>query len=460
MKLPELLYRIKVLEERLNLLEQQNTVLRKENAHLRERLSKYEVSKNSRNSSLPPSRDQNRPKPNQSLRKASGKPKGGQPGHKGNTLKMVSHPDTVVDLIPDYCSDCGSSLVQAASSLSSIRQQIDLPPIQPVYTEYRSYSKQCSCGKVCVGDFPTQVKASISYGPTIEGLVSYLHARQYLPYGRMKEVLNDLLHIPISEAGIECLLKRFATKASPVYDLIRQRLSYSKVVGSDETSVVVNGKNHWMWTWQNSKMTYIAHSPNRSKTTIAQHFPKGFPNSVLVSDGWKPQLNTPAMAHQSCIAHLLRKLNYLIERYPQANWASDFQELLYDALELHKQWQEDKQIKPSSRNAIIYRLEKLLQHPPDKKDKQLYTFFKRMLREQQHLFVFLYIENLPPDNNASERAIRNVKVKQKISGQFKNQQTAQNFAVIRSVIDTAIKNGMEILNALALIAKNEAQFTY
>jgi transposase len=76
-----------------------------------------------------------------------------------------------------------------------------------------------------------------------------------------------------------------------------------------------------------------------------------------------------------------------------------------------------------------------------------------MLREKQHIFTFLFNENVPPDNNASERAIRNVKVKQKISGQFKEEHAAQNFAKIRSVIDTTIKNGLNVLEALALIAK-------
>jgi transposase len=76
------------------------------------------------------------------------------------------------------------------------------------------------------------------------------------------------------------------------------------------------------------------------------------------------------------------------------------------------------------------------------------------------LFTFLFIEDVPPDNNASERAIRNVKVKQKVSGQFKIEQAAQNFAKIRSVIDTTIKNGFNVLESIALIAKLEFQFEY
>jgi len=75
--------------------------------------------------------------------------------------------------------------------------------------------------------------------------------------------------------------------------------------------------------------------------------------------------------------------------------------------------------------------------------------------ERQNLFTFLFIRDVPPDNNGSERAVRNIKVKQKIYGQFKLGTTAQNFAQIRSVIDTAIKNGLNVLDTLSLIAKLE-----
>jgi len=80
-----------------------------------------------------------------------------------------------------------------------------------------------------------------------------------------------------------------------------------------------------------------------------------------------------------------------------------------------------------------------------------------MVRLKDYVFPFLFFPEIPPDNNASERAIRNVKVKQKISGQFKTILAAQNFAMIRSIIDTIIKNGQNILNGLNLIAKFEYQ---
>ncbi len=125
------------------------------------------------------------------------------------------------------------------------------------------------------------------------------------------------------------------------------------------------------------------------------------------------------------------------------------------SIKLKNKWdfQSDKQLTESA--SIVQCLEYLLDDPPDQKHKELYTFYKRTRKERQHIFTFLSIADVPPNNNASERAIRNVKVKQKISGQFKVGQAAQNFAKIRSVIDTTIKNSLNVLEALAIIAKFE-----
>lgn len=447
----DLLIRLEKLERRILELEG----FEKQNEMLRARLSKYEHPKNSRNSSMPPSKDENGPKKNQSLRKPTGKKPGGQLGRKGKTLEMTVNPDSIIALQPDYCNSCGLSLEKATSVLASSRQVVDIPPIKAFWTEYRTYSKHCACGCRTTADFPKGVDSTVSYGSNIEGLIGYFHARQYLPFARMKEMLNVIFNIDISEGGIHYLLNRFADKTTPFYDLIGQRVSNSPVVGTDETGAKVNGNKHWFWTWQTPKLTYITHCDTRGKAAIDSHFPKGFPNSTLVHDGWRPQTGTLAKHHQTCLPHLLRHLNYLNEKYSNTTWGQHFKTLLYDAIMLIKE--NETQKKKPRRTKIIQRLERLLEDPPDKENKELYTFYKRMLRERQHLFTFLFIENVPHDNNASERAIRNIKVKQKISGQFKTTRAAQNFAKIRSVIDTTIKNGENVLGALVLIAELRPQ---
>lgn len=444
---------IESLMARLEALEKENGTLRARISELEERLARYENPKNSGNSSVPPSKDENRPKRNQSLRRPSGKKPGGQPGRKGNTLKMTADPDKVIDLRPDYCHDCGSSLADVPPVVDRIRQVVDIPPIRAVWTEYRAYARQCNCGCRTVADFPEGAGSPVGYGSNIEGLIGYFHSRQYLPFKRMQEMMNDVFNVDISEGGIHYLLGRFADRITPAYEMIRKRVERSTVVGTDETGIKVNGDRHWFWTWQSALLTYIAHSVTRGKAAIDGHFPNGFPGATLVHDGWRAQTATLAGHHQTCLPHLLRHLNYLDEKYGGQQWADSFRKLLHDAMELDRAAEKGA----VERTKIVQRLERLLEKPPDKKQRELYTFYRRMCRERQHLFTFLFIEDVPPDNNASERAIRNVKVKQKISGQFKNERTAQNFAKIRSVIDTTIKNDMNVMEALALIAKLQPQ---
>jgi transposase len=76
-----------------------------------------------------------------------------------------------------------------------------------------------------------------------------------------------------------------------------------------------------------------------------------------------------------------------------------------------------------------------------------------MLKYKDFILTFLYHPKVPPDKNGSERAIRNIKVKQKVSGQFKSWKGVNNFLILRSITDTALNNKQPVLNALNLIAK-------
>ncbi len=117
---------------------------------------------------------------------------------------------------------------------------------------------------------------------------------------------------------------------------------------------------------------------------------------------------------------------------------------------MHDCWKSHFQ--PDVQTALENRLEKLLACELDEKLKELVSFRKRMLKYKDYILSFLYHPKVPPDNNGSERAIRNVKVKQEISGQFKLWKRVENFMVLRSITDTAMKNDQNVLKALNLIA--------
>ena len=441
------------LERKAALFEEKAKLLQRENDILKDKLAKYENPKNSNNSSVPPSKDENRPFKSKSLRKKTGRKPGGQKGHKGTTLEMVSDPNEIIDHAPEHCECCGKDLVDKPGKLVERKQVVDIPPIEPVVTEHRVYEKECSCGHVTISSFPKGVQAPVSYGPMIESLTGYFHSRQYIPFLRMHELFRDIFSIPISEGGIHCLLNRLSTKALPFYQRIRDMVTNSQVVGTDETGARLNGKKIWVWTWQNDRFTWLRGTNNRGYKTIEENFPEGFKESVFVHDCWKSHFKPDVYTHQLCTAHLLRELNYLEERYNH-RWPVRFRKLILDGIELKKKLDPGEYYQPiEQRTELEDMLKKLLASRLDEKHKELVSFHKRMLKYKDYILTFLYHPKVPPDNNGSERAIRNVKVKQKISGQFKSLKGVENFMVLRSITDTALKNDENVLKNLNLIAR-------
>ena len=448
---------MKAEQERIKELEKENANLRLLVEDLLAKVNKLQNRKNSNNSSIPPSKDGNRPKKTKSLRKKSGKKPGGQKGHPGTTLSMTGTPDIIVEHKPKICINCGSELGQKGMALSGRRQVIDIPDIVPHYTEYRVFKKTCMCGSLNSGDYPPNVNAPISYGPNIESLIAYLYSRQYLPSERMQELFRDVYGLPISEGSIFNILGRFVKKSVPVYGYIREKIANGKVVGADETGIRIDGEMNWGWTWQNNEATYITVSPNRGPQTISDNFEKGLPKTILVHDCWKPHFKSGANSHQICTAHLLRELKYFEERFSH-HWPTSFRKILLDALALKKKFKRTDYYYPNKeRENLKIRLQKLLDEELPSGMKDMETFQNRMCRYKDYLFTFLQRPDVPPDNNGSERAIRNVKVKQKISGQFKTFFGANSFAMLRSITDTCLKNKQNVLNALKTIANYQPE---
>jgi transposase len=147
-----------------------------------------------------------------------------------------------------------------------------------------------------------------------------------------------------------------------------------------------------------------------------------------------------AKNNQICLAHLLRDLNFLIEKEAHV-FATDFKAQLTEVFFIKKEqiqnqqaWQSGGERAVKMENKVARFLSRGLnkgQYP------QITTFQQSMRKYRNYLLPCLYDIEIPPDNDGSERAIRNIKVKQKISSQFKTGQ--QTFCAIRSVIDTLLK---------------------
>jgi len=442
----------KQLRRIISKLENTIIILTKRIDFLEDELRKTKLNKNSSNSSKPPSSDYSKPKRNQSLREKSQKKSGGQPGHEGRTLEFQDNPNEIIELKPNYCNKCGCSLENEEAHLHSRRQLIDIPPpVKPIVKEYQQYYRHCpDCGHEQKSSYPSGVDNYIQYGSNIEAIISYLSFYQYLPYKRLQELLLNLFNLSLSQGTIDNILNRMFRKSLPIHERIKQSVSRSNCIGSDETSVKVNGNKWWVWVWQNTKDTYISCSDNRGSKTIDAIFPEGFKNALLCSDRWAAQLKTIAKGHQLCVAHLLRELNF-IEELDKTDWAKRLKGLLKKALMLKTSQLEYSRDEPKVIE-LEHDLEELLQEDiPGTKYKKTRTLQKSLQKNRDSLLTFLYHKEVTADNNASERAVRNVKVKQKVSGQFKSNHNI--FCTLRSIIDTCLKREVDVMFALKSISR-------
>jgi len=209
-------------------LRQKIAALEQENSDLRRRFGK-----NSSNSSKPPSSDGpgKKPRITGGLRGKSGKPSGGQAGHKGDTLRQVANPDITVQHTASCCAHCRAGLSAAMVTGSEKRQVFDIPAPRLEVTEHQAQIYQCAqCRKVTKAPFPSGVISPAQYGPRLRGWAIYLNVQQLVPEERVVEIIGDMTGAKgLCAATIVTWGMRKAEEWQPVEARIRARLATEPV---------------------------------------------------------------------------------------------------------------------------------------------------------------------------------------------------------------------------------------
>lgn len=410
----------------------------KEISDLKERLSKYEKPElNSTNSSTPPTGESIKAKAirrTKSLRKKSSKKSGGQPGHKGYTLMTNDEPDEIVGHSPCFCQHCGKSLEDIPAQKIRKTQVIDIEMPKVKTTEHHYFEKVCSCGHHNKVDAPNY---RVSYGKNLRAMVVYLLHVQCLSMERVSETVSDFFHRKISQGTVSNIIKEIGKKSEFAYEEIRKRIEKSPVAGADETGAAVGKELHWNWIFQTDVLTYVYQMKSRGIKAIDAKFPDGLPNTALVTDRHGSYFKMKVKKHQVCLAHLLRNAEYLNELDEEQDWSKRFQKCLRDAIALRK----SKIVTARKIKGLENKMSKLLTESLTHLHKDFETFKKGIYKVKDYLFTFLTDFSIPYDNNASERGVRKIKVKQKVCGCFRTDEGADIFAQIHSIVETAKKNG-------------------
>jgi transposase len=453
--------RIAELEALVAQLREQLTVLLAENQALRER-----VAKDSHNSHKPPTSDglQRRPR---SQRRKSGRKTGGQLGHPGQTLPLVSTPDEVVTHQPIQCPHCQTPLEEVAPHAMERRQVVELPPVRLHVREHRAVHVRCpGCGSLSVTAFPAEVPSRIQYGPRLRALVVYLVEQQLVPYARVRDLLADLFGQALSVGTLVSMVQQCAHALAPVEAALKTEAQAAPVLHHDETGVRVAGKLQWVHVSSTPALTHFGVHPKRGReATEAIGILPRF-QGVSVHDGWKPYQTYLQCRHALCNVHHLRELTFVEEELHQP-WAGNMKDLLREmkAAVAAAQASGLTQLPVAQHHDLHTRYEALLlaglaANPPPplppsegrrrgrRKQSPARNLLERLWLGQVEVLAFLDDFTVPFDNNQAEQDLRMFKVQQKVSGCFRADAGAEAYCRIRGYLSTLRKRRQALLDAL------------
>lgn len=245
---------IEGLQRELAELRAENAALKQEVADLRRQLGK-----NSSNSSKPPSSDRFGKKPRiaGSLCGISGKTSGGQPGHRGDTLRPVAKPDKIERHEVTNCEHCQAALTTGMATGVEKRQVFDMPEPRLEVTEHQARIYTCTCCRgVTKAAFPPEVTAPVQYGPRIRAAAVYLNAQQLVPEDRVGEIMKDLFGAGLlCAASIVAWGARKAVELAPVEAHIAASVARTPVRNLDETGFRIGGKTQWLHSASTAALT-------------------------------------------------------------------------------------------------------------------------------------------------------------------------------------------------------------
>jgi transposase len=428
----ELVTLVKELLAAVQRLEAENQQLKAENRQLKAAAKEPLPPPTSQNSSQPPSRDVKRNLAGRRKCKKHGPPF----GHARQMRAWVVKPDRIIEASVASCGYCQADL-RGVEPRTVLRHQLtEVPPLTPVVIETRQAEVICpDCHRITRGELPAGLEGGRSFGPRLAAAVVYLKHEHHLSYERVTQLCQDLFGVPISEGGVSALMQRAGGAAQPVAQAIGEQVTQSAVISSDETSARVAGRTWWQWVFRSAMGVYFLIRASRGAKVIKEVM--GTQRAVCwVSDCLTAQLSAPAEHRQLCLAHQLRDLQRVLDHQPRLQWALALQALFRQALHLGKRRTELSPQGYARRvTEVEHRLVGLLQQQV--RGVHARRLRQRYRRHREHLFVFLHCPDVPPDNNACERALRPSVIHRKVTNGFRSEWGAHAYAALATIIETA-----------------------
>jgi len=437
-------------------------------AGLQERVARLErlISRNSGNSSMPPSADDlaGRKPPRDKPRRGDGKRKPGkQPGAPGSHLAWSQNPDKRVPHFPEGACECGADLAGARDlGVAASHQEVEIPLAPAQVIQHDRHAVACGCGRVHQAAAPAGAGApgTVTYGLNLRAWCVYLLACHAVPVHRCAELIESLTGAKPSPGFVHAMIARAAAAVADASKAIRALIILAHVVCADETPIRAGPgprtRKRYLLVACTSLLTYYFLGDRSLKTFRAFVLPD-CDGVIVVHDRYRNYDAFPGLIHQLCCAHLARDLEDAAQTYPDAHWPVQIREALQGLIQAASTARAqglaatpDGVAAPlirAFRHGVILGLGQV-RRVDARKQLPCRDLLECLRDRQDDVLRFVSDLRVPPTSNQAERDLRPAKTQQKISGRLRSEQVTRHRYAIRGYASTASKHGVSVLAAL------------
>ncbi len=382
-----------------------------------------------------------------------------QPGHKGHTLHSFSDPE-VIDCPPTKKCECGGTVCIKDDYKS--KQLVDIKVILKV-TEERVRVGYCEkCGKRYDGTFSEKYINPVNYGDDIKATVSLLNTRMNLPTNKISELISILTDskIHLSDGTVVNMVSELAKKSDPTVKRIVEYLIKCGLLLADETGCRVNGELDWFQIFTNGLFILFSHNKNRGSLLFEGEDLLALFTGILLHDHFKSYYRYSHLTHAECNDHIDRRLK-AVNEILQHGWALELRSFFFDADKRKKElmgkgeYFSDQEIKDyftrfleildmgdAEYQQAIEGKQRIVRYNEEK------CLLKRLREYVSEHLRYITVPEVPRGNSGAERGAKEAKRKVRVSGGFRSDKGADNYARVTSVVSTMDKHKMDVFQGI------------